>query len=128
MKILYLIARILLGLLFLIFGSNGFLNFIPQPPMPDTPATRFAMLLITAHYMYVVCAIMVVSGLLFLIGRYVPLALVLIGPVIVNILLYHILLAPATIGPGALAAVLWFIVFFHVRSAFSGIFQAKVAS
>jgi len=128
MKILYLIARILLGLLFLIFGSNGFLNFIPQPPMPDTPGTRFAMLLMTTHYMYFVCAIMVVSGLLFLIGRYVPLALVLIGPVIVNILLFHLLMAPATIGAGALAAVLWFIVFFHVRSAFSGIFQAKVAS
>ena len=127
MKILYLVARILLGLLFLIFGSNGFLNFIPQPPMPDTPATRFAMLLGTTHYMYFVCAIMVVSAILFLIGRYVPLALVLIGPVIVNILLYHVLLAPASIAPGALAAVLWFVVFFHVRSAFSGIFQAKVA-
>jgi putative oxidoreductase len=127
MKILALIARILLGLMFLVFGANGFLNFIPQPPMPDTPATRFAMLLMTTHYMYFVCAIMVVSGLLFLIGRYVPLALVLIGPVIVNILLYHLLLAPATIAPGLVVTVLWFIIFFHVRSAFAGIFQAKVA-
>ncbi len=128
MKILYLIARILLGLLFLIFGSNGFLNFIPQPPMPDSPASRFAILLMTTHYMYFVCAIMVVSAILFLIGRYVALALVLIGPVIVNILLFHGLMAPAAIGPGAFAAVLWFIIFFHVRSAFAGIFQAKVAS
>jgi hypothetical protein len=128
MKILYLIARILLGLLFLIFGSNGFLNFIPQQPMPDSPASRFAILLMTTHYMYFVCAIMVVSAILFLIGRYVALALVLIGPVIVNILLFHGLMAPSAIGPGAFAAVLWFIIFFHVRSAFAGIFQAKVAS
>ena len=128
MKILSLIARILLGLLFLIFGANGFLNFIPQPPMPDSPAARFGTLLMTTHYMHFVCAIMVISAILFLIGRYVPLALVLIGPVIVNILLFHTLMAPATIGPGALAAVLWLIVFIHVRSAFAGIFQAKVAS
>ena len=127
MKILSLIARILLGLLFLFFGANGFLNFMVPPPAPDSPATRFGTLLMTTHYMQFVCAIMVVSGILFLIGRYVPLALVLIGPVIVNILLFHTLMQPATIGPGALAAVLWFVVFFHVRSAFSGIFQAKVA-
>lgn len=128
MKILSLIARILLGLLFLIFGANGFLNFIPQPPMPDSPASRFAILLMTTHYMYFVCAIMVVSAILFLTGRYVPLALVLIGPVIVNILLFHVLMAPGSIGAGALAAILWFIIFFHARSAFAGIFQAKVAS
>ena len=128
MKILYLVARILLGLLFLIFGSNGFLNFIPQPPMPDSPAARFGTLLMTTHYMQFVCAIMVVSAILFLIGRYVPLALVLIGPVIINILLFHVLMAPGSIGAGALAAVLWFIIFFHLRSAFAGIFQAKVAS
>ena len=128
MKILSLIARILLGLLFLFFGANGFLNFMVPPPAPDSPATRFGTLLMTTHYMHFVCAIMVISAILFLIGRYVPLALVLIGPVIVNILLFHTLMAPASIGPGALAAVLWFIVFIHVRSAFSGIFQAKVAS
>lgn len=128
MKILSLIARILLGLMFVVFGLNGFLHFIPQPPMPDTPGTQFATLLAKVHYIEFVCAIQVVSGVLFLIGRYVPLALVLIGPVIVNILLFHALMAPAAIGPGAFAAVLWFIIFFHVRSAFAGIFQAKVQS
>jgi hypothetical protein len=68
---------------------------------------------------------MVISGVLFLINRYVPLALVLIGPVIVNILLFHILMAPGSIGMGLLAAVLWFIIFFSVRSAFAGIFLQK---
>jgi putative oxidoreductase len=126
MKILSLIARILLGLVFLIFGLNGFLHFIPQPPMPDTPDGRFLTLLVTVHYVEAISLVEVVAAVLFLVGRFVPLALVLIGPVIVNILLFHLLMQPATIVPGLVAAVLWFIIFFHVRSAFAGIFQAKV--
>jgi putative oxidoreductase len=126
MKILSLIARILLGLVFLIFGLNGFLHFIPQPPMPDTPDGRFLTLLVTVHYVEAISLVEVVAAVLFVVGRFVPLALVLIGPVIVNILLFHLLMQPATIVPGLVAAVLWFIIFFHVRSAFAGIFQAKV--
>jgi len=127
MKILALIARILMGLAFVFFGANGFLNFMVPPPMPDSPAARFSAVMMSTHYTQVVCAIMIISGILFLIGRYIPLALVLIGPVIVNILLFHLLMAPATIAPGLVVTACWFIVFFHVRSAFAGIFQAKVA-
>jgi putative oxidoreductase len=128
MKIVTLIARLLLGLMFVIFGLNGFLHFIPQPPMPDSPAARFATLLATVHYMDFVCALQLVSGILFLVNRFVPLALVLIGPVIVNILLFHVLMAPGSIAPGLVATVLWFIVFASVRSACSGIFQQKVTA
>ena len=71
------------------------------------------------------CAIQLITAILFFANRFVPLALVLIGPVIVNILMFHLFLAPATIGPGVLVTVLWFIIFYYHRAAFEGIFQAK---
>jgi putative oxidoreductase len=126
MKIVALIARILLGLMFLVFGLNGFLQFMGKQPLPPGLAGQFAGALIESHYMQVVAALMVISGVLFLVNRYVPLALILIGPVIFNILLFHIFMAPSTIGMGLVAALLWFIIFFSVRSAFAGIFLQKV--
>ena len=124
MKIVALVARILLGLEFLVFGLNGFFHFIPQPPMPPGDLATFATVLMKTHYMVPVMAIQVISGLLLLIGRFVPLALALIGPVIVNILLTHILMAPAGLPPGALAAILWLILFFAYRRYFESIFTA----
>jgi putative oxidoreductase len=126
MKIVTLIARILLGLAFLFFGLNGFLNFIPQQPMPDGLAKQFIEALIASHYVLFVSGIEVVSGILFVINRYVPLGLTLHGPVIVNILLFHAFMSPSLILPGLLVTVFWFIVFWSVRSAFAGIFQQKV--
>jgi putative oxidoreductase len=126
MKIVTLIARILLGVTFLFFGLNGFLNFIPQQPMPDGLAKQFLVALVASHYVIFVSGIQIVSGILFVINRYVPLALTLIGPVIVNILLFHAFMAPSMILPGILVTLFWFIVFWSVRSAFAGIFQPKV--
>jgi uncharacterized membrane protein YphA (DoxX/SURF4 family) len=126
MKIVTLIARLLLGLAFVVFGLNGFLHFIPQQPMPAGTAGEFSAALAATQYIHVIFAIQLVSGVLFLINRFVPLALVLIGPVIVNILLFHIFMAPAGIPPGLFVTVLWFVVFVSVRSAFAGIFQSKV--
>jgi putative oxidoreductase len=77
-------------------------------------------------YMQFVCLVQVVGGLLLLSGQFIPLALVLLGPVIVNILLFHISMQPAGLPPGLLATVLWFIVFYGVRQAFAGIFVQKV--
>jgi putative oxidoreductase len=125
MKIVTLIARILLGLTFLVFGLNGFLNFIPQPPMPDSPATQFAGVLIASHYMLFISAVEVVCAILFLVNRYVPLALTLLGPILVNILLFHLFLQPPTILPGIVATLCWFLVFASHRAAFTGIFQAR---
>jgi putative oxidoreductase len=124
MKIVTLIVRVLLGLTFLVFGLNGFFNFIPQPPMPDSPATRFGEVLQASHYMLFISAVEVVCAILFLINRYVPLALTLLGPILVNILLFHLFLQPATILPGVIATLCWFVVFFRHRAAFAGIFQA----
>ena len=126
MKIAATIARYLLGLMFLVFGSNDFLHFIPMGPIPPGTAGEFASILLATHYFYVVGAIMVVSAILFLVNRYVPLGLVLLGPVLVNILLYHILMAPKGIATGAFATLLWLLTAYRVRSAFRGIFQQRV--
>ncbi len=124
MKIVVLIARILLGLLFVVFGLNGFLHFIPNPPMPASDLSTFSELLLRSHYILPVMALQVVGGLLLLIGRFIPLALTLLGPVIVNILITHIVFQPAGLPPGVVAAVLWLILFYAYRQYFAGIFVA----
>ena len=126
MKIVVLIVRILLGVAFLIFGVNGVLNFIPQPPIPPGLVKDFSTVMAASHYMAAVGVVEIIASVLLLVNRYVPLALVLLGPVLVNILLFHLLMAPASIAPGIVVTIFWFVVFYSVRSAFAGIFQAKV--
>src|SRR5262245_43453632 len=90
------IVRILMGLAFTVFGLNGFLNFIPQPkdPMPDG-AMAFAGALMNTHYMMpMVMGTQLLVGVLLLTGCFVPLALALIAPVLVNIITFHYFLAP----------------------------------
>ena len=125
MRILMLIARLLLGLLFLVFGLNGFLNFLNMGPMPTGLAGQFIGALAQSHYFWVVAALQVIGGVLLLVGRYVPLALVLLGPVIVNILLYHIFLLPSGFLLAIVVTILWFIVFYSYRQYFSGIFVQR---
>lgn len=125
MKIVVLIARILLGLIFVVFGLNGFLNFIPQPPMP--PGDMVAFLTVTAktHYVVPVFALQIVGGALLLVGRFVPLGLTLLGPILVNILIFHIVMAPAGLPPGVVATILWLVLFYAYRQYFAGIFTAN---
>ena len=122
MRVLTLISRLLLGLLFLVFGLNGFLNFLNMGPPPTGLAGQFITALFVSHYYWAIAALQVIAGVLLLVGRYVPLALVLLGPIIVNILLYHIFLMPAGIALALVATILWFIVYYSYRSYFSGIF------
>ena len=121
MKPCTIIARVLLGLVFVVFGSNIFLHFIPMPPPPATPAGDFSKALMQSHYIYVVGLLQVMGGLLLLTGRYIPLGLTLLGPVIVNILLFHIFLdrsgLPMAIIVGALAL---FLLWRH-RANFAGL-------
>jgi putative oxidoreductase len=124
MKIVILIARLLLGLAFVVFGLNGFLNFI-KGPMPTGLAGQFVGALVLSHYFWVVAALQIAGGALLLVNRFVPLGLVLLGPVIVNILLYHLFLNPAGIGPAIVVAILWLIVFYGKRQYFSGIFVQR---
>ena len=125
MKIAVLISRILLGLVFVFFGLNGFLNFL-HAPMPTGAAGQYMAALASTHYIHVIFLVQLVGGLLLLSGQFIPLALVLLGPVIVNILLFHATMQPSGLPPGVLAAILWFIIFFGVRRAFAGIFAQKV--
>jgi hypothetical protein len=126
MKIVAIIARYLLGLMFLVFGLNDFLHFIPMGPLPTGPGGQFLGLLMDTKYALAVGFIMVLSGALLLVNRYVPLALVLLAPVLVNILLFHLFMNPTGIGLGLLATLLWIVVALRVRSAFAGLLQQRV--
>ena len=122
MKILTLIARLLLGLTFVVFGLNGFLNFLNMGPMPTGLAGQFMGALFVSHYYWVIAALQIVGGALLLVNRFVPLALVLLGPIIVNIICYHVFLNPSGAAPAVVVTVLWLIVFYGKRQNFSGIF------
>ncbi|HVJ07293.1 MAG TPA: hypothetical protein VM554_02840 [Acidisarcina sp.] len=125
MKIAAMVARLLLGLIFLVFGLNAFLHFIPMGPMPSGPAAQFVGALAQSHYMPIVAVIQIVTSLLLLVNRYVPLALVLLGPVIVNIFFFHLLMEPSGLPLGILVVVLWCVVAIYHRQAFSGIFVQR---
>ena len=125
MKILNLITRLLLGLIFVVFGLNGFLNFLSMGPMPSGLAGQFIGALALSHYFWVIAGLQIVGGVLLLVNRFVPLALVLLGPVIVNILLYHLLLNMSGVGLAIVVAILWFIVFYAHHQYFSGIFVQR---
>lgn len=124
MKIAALIARIIMGLIFVIFGLNGFLNFI-KGPLPPGLAGQFVGALIQSHYVWVVAAAQVIGGALVLIGRYVPLGLAILAPVIVNILAFHALLMPAGAQMAILVTICWIIAFIPVRQYFSSLFIQK---
>jgi len=126
MKIVVMIARLLLGAIFVFFGMNVYLQFLHAPPMPPGAMADFSTVLMVTHYMHVVAIFQVVPGLLLLFNRYVPLALTLLAPVIFNILVTHTLMQPQGLPPGIVAMLLWLLVYWHNRSAFAGIFQRKV--
>jgi len=113
MKYVVLVCRLLLGFGFAFFGANHILNFMPMPPAPGDAGT-FGMLLFTHHYFVFVGLVQLVGGILLLVGRFVPLALAILGPVLVNILAFAFLMAGggANAVPGIVFSVLWFVVFF----------------
>jgi putative oxidoreductase len=127
MKIAALIARYLLGLVFLVFGLNGFLHFIPMQPLPPGAAGQFVGALLASHYFLVVSALQLAGGVLLLVNRYVPLALVLLGPVVVNILLFHLHMDRRGLPLAIVVVILWGILFLRHRQYFSGIFVQRTA-
>ncbi len=123
MKYAIIIARLLLGLVFVVFGSNAFLHFIPIPPMQGQ-AGAFIGALITSGYIYPIAILQVGGGLLLLIGaRFVPLGLTLLGPVIVNIMLYHIFLDPSGLPMAIVISILALFLLWIYRYKFPAIFQ-----
>src|SRR5438477_11120418 len=125
MKIIAIIARFLLGFIFFVFALNGFLHFIPAS-LPSGTAGQFVGALFVCHYLVLVFLLQLVAAVLLLINRYVPLALALLAPVIVNILLFHLLMALAGLPLALVVTVLWIVVFLSVRSAFAGLLQQRV--
>jgi putative oxidoreductase len=120
-------ARIGLGLIFTVFGLNKVLHFLPQPPMAGPPAEFFGALMATGYMLPLIAATEVTSGVLLLAGRFTPLALTLLAPVIVNIVAFHTFLAPAGIAvPLVVFAVEIYLAWSH-RDAFAPMLRARVA-
>jgi putative oxidoreductase len=124
MKIASLIARVLLGFIFLVFGLNGFLHFIPMPP-PTGVAGQFFGSIFASHYWLVIFGVQTIGGLLLLVNRFVPLALVILGPVVVNIFFFHALMAPAGLPLAIVVVVLWAIVANRNKQYLAGIFVPR---
>jgi uncharacterized membrane protein YphA (DoxX/SURF4 family) len=122
---LILAARILLGLIFFVFGLNFFLHFIPQPPMAG-PAGAFAGAMFATGYLFVLLKVVeVVCGVMLLAGRFVPLALALLAPVVVNIVFFHAFLAPAGIVLPLVVLALEIFLAWSYRSAYRPMLAAR---
>jgi uncharacterized membrane protein YphA (DoxX/SURF4 family) len=119
------IARVLLGLVFSVFGLNGFLNFLPHPPEPPAALAFLGALAATGYMLPLIKATELVAGALLLSGRFVPLALALIAPVIVNIVAFHLFLAPGGLAVAAVLLALELYLAFTHRAAFRGLLSAS---
>ena len=124
MKTASVIARYLAGLIFFVMGLNGFLHFIPFPP-PAGVAGQFMGALYVSHYLWVIFAFQLVAGALLLVNRYVPLAVAMLAPVLVNVITFHVLMAPSGLPMALFVALLWAVIFIDVRPAFSRLFQSR---
>jgi putative oxidoreductase len=124
MKYVIVIVRVLLGLMFVVFGSNAFFKFMgPPPKMPDQ-AVAFTTAMMSSGYMYVVAMLQILGGLCLLLGaRFVPLGLTLLGPIIVNILLFHLFLEPSGLPISLIPAALSLFLLWIYRFKFPAIFQ-----
>ena len=125
MKIASHIARCLLGLIFLVFGLNGFFHFLHMPG-PTGVAAQFFGAIFVSHFYVVIFLLQIVPAVLLLANRYVPLALTILGPIIFNIVCIHVFMVPAGLPLAIVVTVLWLLVAYSVRSAFSGILAAGV--
>lgn len=126
MNIARLIVRILLGFVFLVFGSNAFLQFIPVPPLPHNPSGEFLDALFRSHYVLAIGACEVIGGLFLLIGRLVPLGLVLLGAVIVNILLFHIFMDRTGLALAIIICLLALFLLWSYRRSFAGLLTGRI--
>ena len=124
MEKLVLIARYLLGIIFFVFGLNGFLHFIPQPPLSTEAMTFFGGLMAAPYFFPLLKGLEVISGLMLLSNKYVSLALALLAPIVVNIFLYHITLDIAGGGAAYLATILTAYLISKNWSSYTNLFKA----
>jgi len=123
MKIATVIARILLGLIFIFFGSNAFLHFLPMPPLPQGVAGLYLKAFFESGYVYVIGGMQLLSGLLLLIGKFVPLGLTILAAMIFNIWAFHILMAPEGFPPALVVTVLELFLVWSYRERFAEILR-----
>jgi uncharacterized membrane protein YphA (DoxX/SURF4 family) len=123
MIIATVVARVFLGLIFVVFGSNAFLHFLPMPPLPKGVTGEYLHAFFASGYVYVIGGFQVIGGFLLLIGRFVPLGLTILGAIIVNIWAFHILMAPELAGmlPAVVVLILELFLVWRYRDAFRGI-------
>ena len=114
-------SRILLGLIFVVFGLNGFLHFLPQPPISGPPAAFAGALFASGYFFPLLKGTEVAAGLLLLSGRYVPLALTVLAPVIVNILAFHTFMDPSGLPIALVVAALSLFLLWSYREHFAGL-------
>jgi putative oxidoreductase len=124
MRVATIIARVLLGLVFVVFGSNAFLHFLPMPPLPQGVTGEYLHAFFASGYAYVIGGLQVICGLLLLIGRFVPLGLTVLGAIIFNIWLFHLLMAPEGLPPAIIVTILELFLVWRYRDAFAGIVRA----
>ncbi len=125
MKYATLTVRILLGLIFTIFGLNGFFQFLPMPPLPEESMKFMGGLMAAPYFFPVLKTTEVVSGLLLLSGLYVPLALTVLAPIVLNIFLFHLFLAPGGLPLAILLVVLELSGAYLYRDRFRGVLSMK---
>ncbi len=124
MKILTTIIRLLLGLAFVVFGANVFFHYLPMPAeWPKNPAGNFMNALFVSNYVFAIGLCQIAGGLLLLIGRYVALGLTILGPIVVNILLYHLFLDPSGLIVAFVVLALWLFLVWRWWGAFAGLFR-----
>jgi len=124
MKYLIHIVRILLGVAFVVFGANAFLRFIPgSDQVPPGQAGAFIGAMATSGYFYVIAVLQILGGLCLLSGRFVPLGLTLLGPIIVNILLFHLFLEPKGMPIAVVVGILALFLLWVYRYKFPAIFR-----
>jgi putative oxidoreductase len=128
MSKLRIAARVLLGLAFVFFGLNGFFHFF-SPPLPQGAAGEFmAGLVASGFVMPAMSLVEVIAGVMLLTGMFVPLALTLLAPILINILGYHLMLDMPGIGAGAVLTVLEIFLAWSYRSAFRPLFTTNAAA
>jgi uncharacterized membrane protein YphA (DoxX/SURF4 family) len=122
-------ARILMGLGFTIFGLNGFFHFIPEPktPMPEGAMALAGAMMKSGYMMQLVSGTQLLAGVLLLVNRFVPLALVILMPILVNIIAFHVFLQPAGLPPGAVFMALELFLAWKYRAAYRSLLTAKFA-
>lgn len=130
MKIVIILCRVLLGLMFVVFGLNGFFHFLPMGPMPspDSAEGKWMGVMMETGWMHCVSFFQVLGAVLVLIGGTTPMGLLILGPIIVNILIFHaVLMSGLGIGIGLFAALLEIALIWAYRANFAGIFTTKAA-